>query len=238
MRHGHCKTPLDLFGLTEESLASLNLGSEDAPRRFGGKNAVKVLAALRAARSKPLQRWLYAMGIRQLGEAAARELARIHRTLTELVDSPVLAEILRDTRADAKKKNDLLAPYAISGDVGPAVAETLAAFFRSDAGRAVLARLSQLGIDPVSDRYHPHAAAVDMASLPLVGMTFVITGTLSLERDMMKALIESKGGKVSNSISARTAYLLVGEGGGSKRATAEKLGVPIIDEQELARLLE
>jgi DNA ligase (NAD+) len=237
VRHGHCKTPLDLFGLTEESLASLNLGSEDAPRRFGEKNAVKVLAALQAARSKPLQRWLYAMGIRQVGEAAARELARIHRNLAELADSPVLAEILRDTRADAKKKNHLLTPYAISGDVGPAVAEALAAYFRSDAGRAVLARLTQLGINPVSDHFHPVPADADMASLPLAGMTLVITGTLSLERDMMKALIESKGGKVSTSVSARTAYLLAGEGGGSKRATAEKLGVRIIDEQELARLL-
>ena len=238
VRYGHCHTPLDLFDLTEVTLANLNLGSEDAPRRFGGKNAAKVLAALEAAKSKPLQRWLFAMGIRQLGESAAKELARLHRTLSELADSPILAEILRDTRPDAKKKNDFLAQHAITGDVGPAVAETITAFFRSVAGRQVLARLAQLGIDPVADNYLPIAAGLDLSAMPLAGKTFVITGTLSMERDAMKAFIESKGGKVSGSVSAKTSYVLAGEGGGSKRANAEKLGVPVIDEAGLAVMLD
>jgi DNA ligase (NAD+) len=237
VRHGHCHTPLDLFDLTEDALANLNLGSADAPRRFGEKNAAKVLAALGAAKSKPLQRWLFAMGIRQLGEAAAKELARLHRSLAELADSPILAEILRDTRADAKKKNALLASHAIAGDVGPAVAESVTAFFRADAGQYVLARLTQLGIDPASDNYLPVPAAAGRSALPLAGLTFVITGTLSLERDAMKEFIASQGGKVSGSVSAKTSYVLAGEGGGSKRASAEKLGVPIIDEAGLAALL-
>jgi DNA ligase (NAD+) len=238
VRHGHCHTPLDLFDLTETVLANLNLGSEDAPRRFGEKNAAKVIAALDAAKSKPLHRWLFAMGIRQLGEAAARELARLHRTLLELASSPILAELLRDTRADAKKKNEFLAQYAITGDVGPAVAESISEFFNSAAGRHALARLAQLGIDPLSDHYQPIAAALDRATMPLAGKTFVITGTLSIERDAMKQFIESKGGKVSGSVSAKTHYLLAGAGGGAKRASAEKLGVPVIDEAGLASLLE
>jgi len=237
VRHGHCHTPLDLFDLTEETLANLNLSSDDAPRRCGGKNAAKVLAALAAAKSKPLHRWLFAMGIRQLGEAAAKELSRLHHTLKELAESQILAELLRDTRADAKKKNELLAKYAIAGDVGPAVAESVTAFFRSDAGQHVLARLSLLGIDPVSDNYLPVPAAADRSAMPLAGLTFVITGTLSLDRDAMKDLIESHGGKVSGSVSAKTHYLLAGEGGGSKRSSAEKLGVPVIDETGLAALL-
>jgi DNA ligase (NAD+) len=178
------------------------------------------------------------MGIRQLGEAAAKELSRLHRTFSELANSPVLAEILRDTRADAKKKNELLAPYSITGDVGPAVAETLTVFFRSDAGQQVIARLSQLGIDPLSDNYHPIATTADLSAMPLAGMTFVITGSLSMERAAMKAFIESKGGRVSGSVSVKTSFVLAGEGGGSKRANAEKLGVPVIDEAGLASLLE
>jgi DNA ligase (NAD+) len=228
VRHGHCKTPLDLFDLTEETLANLNLGTEENPRRFGEKNATKVLAALEAAKSKPLQRWLFAMGIRQLGESASKELARLHANLSEIADSPILAELLKDTRADAKKKNELLAPLAITGDVGPAVAETITAFFQSEAGQHVLSRLDALGIHPQSP-----ISNLQSPTGPLAGLTFVITGTLSIERDAMKERIESLGGKVSGSVSAKTSYVLAGEGGGSKRDKAEKLGVPVIGEEDL-----
>ncbi len=230
VRHGHCTTPLDLFKLTEETLANLNLGTEEAPRRFGEKNAAKVLSSLEAAKGKPLHRWLYAMGIRQLGESASKELTRLHRTIGEIAGSEILAELLRDTRATAKKQNELLAKYSITGDVGPAVAETIISFFNSDAGRHVIARLAELGIDPVSENHLPITAGADLSALPLAGKTFVITGTLSMDRDAMKELIESKGGKVSGSVSAKTSYVLAGEGGGSKRDKAEKLGVPILDE--------
>jgi DNA ligase (NAD+) len=238
VRHGHCQTPLDLFRLDEETLANLNLGTEESPRRFGEKNAAKVLSALEAAKSKPLHRWLFAMGIRQLGESAAKELTRLHRTLGEIPDSEILAELLRDTRATAKKQNEFLAKFSITGDVGPAVAETITEFFKSEAGRHVIARMTELGIDPVSDNYLPIAAEADLSALPLAGKTFVITGTLSMDRDAMKELIESKGGKVSGSVSAKTHYVLAGEGGGSKRDKAEKLGVPILDEAALQALIE
>ncbi len=237
VRHGHCHTPLELFELTEETLANLNLGTAESPRRFGEKNAAKILAALAAARHKPLHHWLFAMGIRQLGESAAKELSRLHRTLTELPDSAILAELLRDTRADAKKKNERLIPYAITGDVGPAVAETITAFFQSAAGQMVLSRLTALGIDPVSSNYLPHPATADLTKLPLAGKTFVITGSLSIDRDDMKALIEANGGKVSGSISAKTHYLLCGEGGGSKRDKAVSLKVPILDEAAFRAML-
>ena len=237
VRHGHCSTPLDLFRLDEEILANLNLGTEESPRRFGEKNAAKVLTALSAAKSKPLHRWLFAMGIRQLGESAAKELTRLHRTLPEIANSEILAELLKDTRATAKKQNEFLAKFSITGDVGPAVAETITAFFKSEAGSHVLARMEELGIDPVSDNYLPITAEADLSALPLAGKTFVITGTLSMDRDAMKEFIESKGGKVSGSVSAKTSYVLAGEGGGSKRDKAEKLGVPILDEAALQSLI-
>ncbi len=236
VRRGHCTTPLDLFELDEETLANLNLGTDETPRRFGEKNAAKVLASLEAARTKPLNRWLFAMGIRQLGESAAKELSRLHLHLSNIPESPILSELLSDTRADAKKKNDNLVRYAITGDVGPAVAESVITFFQSEAGQHVLDRLAELGIDPISDNHLPVAAEADLSALPLAGKTFVITGTLSLDRDSMKALIESKGGKVSGSVSAKTSFVLAGEGGGSKRDKAEKLGVPILDEAALAAM--
>ncbi|MEI6606740.1 MAG: NAD-dependent DNA ligase LigA, partial [Verrucomicrobiota bacterium] len=234
---GHCSTPLDLFSLTENTLANLNTGTAEDPRRFGEKNAARILAALQAAKTKPLHRWLYAMGIRQLGESAAKELARLHHNLSELARSPILAELLRDTRVDAKKKNAFLTQHTITGDVGPVVAETISAFFQSDAGQQVLDRLSQLGINPLSDNYLPIPASADLSNLPLAGKTFVITGTLSIERDAMKALIESMGGKVSGSISAKTHYLICGEGGGSKRDKAVSLNVPVLDEAALQAML-
>ncbi|MCU0750974.1 MAG: NAD-dependent DNA ligase LigA, partial [Akkermansiaceae bacterium] len=163
VRHKHCVTPLDSFSLTEEILAPLNLGTEEAPRRFGEKNAAKVLKALDDARGKPLNRWLYAIGIRQLGESAAKELSRLHQDLTELSTSPILAELLRDTRADAKKKNELLAKYAITGDVGPAVAEAVISYFQSEAGQQALQRFAELGINPVSDNYLPSLAEADLS---------------------------------------------------------------------------
>ena len=237
VRHDHCKTPLDLFELDENTLANLNLGTDEAPRRFGEKNAAKVISALEDAKNKPLHRWIYAMGIRHVGESAAKELSRLHADLNELADSPILRELLADTRIDAKKKNEKLAEYAITGDVGPAVAQSMVEFFGSDAGRFALKRLGKLGINPKSGNFLPIAAKADTSKMPLAGLTFVITGTLSMDRDDMKAFIEEKGGKVSGSVSAKTSYLVAGEGGGSKRDKAETLGVNIISEDELQELI-
>ena len=271
VRHGHCQTPLDLFRLDEKTLANLNLGTEEAPRRFGEKNAAKVIAALEAAKSKPLHRWLYAMGIRQLGESAAKELSRLFSSLTDLTTSNVLRTIaergLKDTwlksnpvnpkketiskeETDRRKKiaaeykprvaelADELSPYSISPELGGVAAQSTLDYFASEAGRHVLELLKTLQIDPKSENYAPKSAEADLSALPLAGKTFVITGTLSIDRDEMKALIESKGGKVSSAISAKTHYLLAGEGGGSKKINAEKLGVPVIDEAEFDRLLK
>ena len=236
VRNGHCQSPLDLFTLEESSLADLNLGTDEAPRKFGAKNAAKVIASLDRARTKPLHHWLFALGIRQVGESAAKELARLHPSLDALASSPVLAELARDTRADAKKKNELLASYNISSEVGPAVAESLISFVSSPQGTHVLTRLRDLGISPPSPLHREPGSPP--ASGPLHGLTFVITGTLSRDRDEFKSLIEQHGGKVSGSVSAKTHYLLAGDGGGSKAEKARQLGVPTLDEAGLLALID
>ncbi|MFM7180855.1 MAG: NAD-dependent DNA ligase LigA [Verrucomicrobiales bacterium] len=233
VREGMARSPLDLFDLKVPALGALNLGTPEEPRRFGEKNATRALAALEAARSKPLSRWLFAMGIPQVGESAARELSRLHRTFTEVTMSPFVP-LLKDAKPDAKKKDPGLIPYAINAEFGPAVAQSLDAFFASEGGRATLERLVELGLDPVSDNHAPTPA--DASTGPLSGKTFVITGTLSKPREEIQAWIEARGGKVSGSVSKKTGYVVAGEGGGSKSDKARELGVPIIDEAALEAL--
>lgn len=269
VRAGLCRGPLDLFRLDEEALAGLNLGTDEAPRRFGAKNAIKVLAALDAARAKPLQRWLFAMGIRQLGEAACKEAGRLFRDLDELTGNGLLAAIsargemdawIKDHPVNPKKEvidesekarrketaarykqelavlNERLAPLRVGPDLGGVAAKSLLDYLVSEAGRDLLARLQEFGIHPVSD--HPVAGASGAGDNgALAGRSFVITGTLSTGRDEIQALIERHGGKVSGSVSAKTHFLVAGEGGGSKRASAEKLGVPVIDEEALRAMI-
>jgi len=271
VRHDHCHTPLELFGLTEETLANLNLGTDEAPRRFGEKNAAKVLSALEAARSMPLNRWLFAMGIRQVGESTSKEISRLHPKLSTIPGSPIIRDIRkialltkkmrevsprnrenppanegekqkRQKTHDRLKQQLVLREARIAGnkvspDLGPAGAGSIVAYFNSKAGQHVIARLKELEIDPVSDNYLPEPAKADLGDLPLSGKTFVLTGTLSVDRDAMKARIESLGGKVSGSISSKTHYLLAGEGGGSKQANAIKFGVPVLDEPAFLALI-
>lgn len=231
-------SPLDLFTLTEDILGPLNLGTEEEPRRFGEKNAAKVLSSLEKARHKPLDKWIYAMGISQVGESTARELSRLHKSIEEISDSPLLKKLapLKTTEATKIKQNDPeLAPYTISPEVGPVVANSVLNYFQSDAGKYVLDRLSVLGIKPESSNYRPVTSASSTGSLS--GKTFVITGTLSMPRPEIESLILDNGGKVSSSLSKSTSYLVTGEGGGSKRDKAAKLGVPTLSEEELKSLI-
>lgn len=267
---GLATTPLDLFSLTEAELEPLNLGTNEAPRRFGEKNAAKMVAALDHARqAMPLDRWVFAMGIPHIGETASREVSRLHEDWESLFASTLLEMILRleDLQAEQRdvsprnrsnppadeeeKKNrqgryealraeiaelrNQIAPYAVSPDLGPVAARSLTAFFQSEAGRMVRDRLRELGINPPSDNYAPRPG--ETTNLPLAGKTFVLTGTLSHPRDEVKKRIEDAGGKVAGSVSGNTDYLVAGEGGGSKRDKADKLGVAIIDEGGLDALI-
>lgn len=246
-------SPLDLFTLTVEDLANLLLDpaksadglTTSKERRFGEKRATTLITSLEKARKEsPLSRWLYAMGISQIGESSSRELARLHEKLTDLPGSPIVSDLadLLDFKALLKSKrkkenHPRLKHYKIDDNLGPVAAQNLRAFFQSEAGQTVLSKLAALGIDPKSDNFAPDPDAAS-AGLPLVGKTFVITGTLSQPRPEFKKTIEANGGKVSGSVSAKTDFLLSGEGGGSKQTKAVSLGVPVIGEEELQALLK
>lgn len=245
-------SPLDLFKLTLDDLANLLLDpakSSDGltvskERRFGEKRAQTLINSLEKARQEmPLHRWLFAMGISQIGESAARELSRLHEKLSDLTDSPIVSDLAdlpnfeELSKSKRKKENHpRLKDFQIDDNLGPVAAQHLRTFFQSPGGQHALEKLGELGIDPKSHNYAPDPTA-SSADLPLVGKTFVITGTLSAPRPEFKSLIEQHGGKVSGSVSSKTHFLLAGEGGGSKQTKAESLGVPVIGEDELKEML-
>ena len=248
---GLASSPLELFTLTVDDLANLMLDpakSSDGltvskERRFGEKRAETLLASLKRAKEEmPLHRWLFAMGISQVGESGARELARLHEKLTDLAGSEIISdladlpdfeELLKSKRK--KENHPRLKQFQIDDNLGPVAAQNIRSFFSSEAGQTVLQRLDELGINPKSDNFAPDPSTAE--GLPLAGKTFVVTGSLSAPRPEFKKIIESHGGKVSGSISAKTDYLLAGEGGGSKRTKAESLQVPILNEEDLQELL-
>jgi DNA ligase (NAD+) len=223
--------PEDLFTLQLEQLTNLNLGTDEEPRQLGEKNAIRIFEALSRAGDLPLHRWLFALGIPQVGESAGKEVARIHRDLSEVAGSPILAELATFVTGQSKDKSERIGPLKISGELGPAAAGSLVSFFSSDAGQRLLERLSTLGLNPRSSNYAPLPAEPGAGeALPLAGKIFVITGTLSASRDEFAARIETCGGKVSGAVSKNTSYLLAGEGGGSKLEKALALGIPVLDE--------
>ncbi len=241
VERGMVRAPLDLFDLEEESLGALNLGTEEKPRVFGRKNAATLLAALERAKAKPLSRWLFAMGIREVGESAARELARLHRSFGEVATSPILAELRKDLTAEgkeikAKDAKKALESYQIAQEVGQVVAGRVLDFFGGASGRAFLARLQELGIDPQSDNYAPGGERGGGGAL--AGTNWVITGTLSGPREAFAERIRAAGGKVSGSVSARTSYVLAGSEAGSKLEKAQALRVPVVDEAGFEALLQ
>ena len=238
VERGLAKSPLGLFKITVDQLANLNLGDDSKPRNLGASLADRIVSALKRARTMPLERWLYALGIPKVGESAARELARLHATLPELASSEILAALRPLKPSDRKEDHPFLAAFEIASEVGPAVAESVLSFFDSPAGKDVLGQLRELGIEPKSENYAPKPVKPEGGdSTPLLGKAFVITGKLSASRDEIKKQILAAGGKVSGSISKKTDYLVAGEGGGSKREKAEKFEVSIISEEDLRDMI-
>jgi DNA ligase (NAD+) len=228
---------LDLFSVGVEELAQLNLGTEQNARVLGAKKAESIATTLQRAKKAPLNRWIYALGIPQVGESAARELSRIHEHLSQLKQSEILEELKNLKTGERKEDNALLAPYGIAGEVGPTVARNVGLFFDSPEGERALERLGEIGINPASDNYAPIPAIGEANGLnPIAGKTFVITGTLSSPRDEIKESIQVNGGKVSGSVSKNTDFLLAGEGGGAKRDKAESLGIKVIGEDDLKEM--
>ena len=203
---GLVKTPADLF--------KLGLGSIAGLERMAEKSAANIMAALERARSTTLERFIYALGIRHVGESTARDLARHFGSLEAVMD--------------ASEDELLQVP-----DVGPVVAASVARFFAERHNREVVEQLRAAGVHWKEGRAAPRAAG------GLAGKTFVLTGTLpNWTRDEAKERIEAAGGKVAGSVSKKTDFVVAGAEAGSKLDKAVELGVAVIDEARLKTMLE
>ena len=252
VERGLVRDPLDLFELKVEQLATLNLGSDEAPRIFGEKNATKAINAIERARTLPLSRWLYALAIPDIGKTTATQLARFHETIEDVANSPPLHDVLdyhekRHQKESAKgiaerliktgfaeRSKSKAEKDGIVTEVGPVVAQSVVDFFASATGKKILRRLKELGIKPKSEK----VSAKKAIELPLNGKTFVLTGTLpSMTREEATEKIESLGGHVTGSVSRKTNYVLAGADPGSKFDKAKEFGVKIIDEAAFRKML-
>ncbi len=204
---GLVHTIAELYSLTRELLEGLE--------RMGEKSAENLLAALEKSKQTSLQRFLFALGIREVGEATALNLARHFGTLEALMQAEQHA-------------------LEAVADVGPIVAEHVHQFFRSEGNLAVIRALQSAGVD------WPDLAVDEPAQpQPLAGQIWVVTGKLeTLSRDEAKAQLQSLGAKVAGSVSAKTTTVVAGPGAGSKLTKAQALGTAIFSEAQLLQLLQ
>jgi DNA ligase (NAD+) len=197
----------DLYSLNREDLFQLE--------GFAEKKADNLIESIQASKQQPLEKFIFALGIRGVGEVVGRDLALHFRSMDKLMQASV---------------EDL---EAIEG-IGPNIAQAVVDWFKHEANQEVLAELKQSGIWPVEEE-----SAQPEQLLPFNEKSFVVTGTLSnFTRDEIKKYIQERGGRVSSSVSAKTDYLVVGENPGSKFSKATQLGIPILDETELMEMSE
>ena len=202
---GLVTTPADFYKLGLVMLAELD--------RMAEKSAQNLLNALEKSKSTTLARFIYALGIRHVGESTAKSLARHFGTLDALLEASEEQILVVD-------------------DIGPVVAQSILGFLADPLNRELIEQLRASGI-------HWEESEPERGNLTLAGKTFVLTGTLpTLKRDEAASMIEAAGGKVAGSVSKKTSYVVAGDDAGSKLAKAQALGVAIIDETELLTLLE
>lgn len=201
-------TPADLYRMGLAALANL--------QRMADKSASNILQAIENSKHTTLARFIYALGIRNVGEATAKDLAAHLGSLDRLIE------------ADSERLQQI-------PDIGPVVAQSIVDFFAEPHNREVIEQLRAGGVHWDE---HDEKPVLSAAAMPLHGKTFVLTGTLpTLSRDQAKAQIEARGGKVSGSVSKKTDYVVVGTDPGSKYDKALDLGIAILDEAGLLALL-
>lgn len=197
----------DLYILSKEALLGLD--------GFAEKKAENLLNAIEASKTQPLNRLINALGIRGVGEAMAELLAGNFGSI--------------DGIADADK-----AMFESIEGIGPNIAQAIVDWFAQDSNKLIVEQLKRFGLDPRIEI----RAQETKADLPLFGLNIVVTGTLqNYSRDGIKALIKENGGKSADSVSKKTDYVVVGDNPGSKAEKAEKLGIPIISEQQLIEMI-
>jgi DNA ligase (NAD+) len=192
-----------IYELTIDQVAELE--------RKGEKSAKKLIENIERSKTAELHRFIYAIGIRMIGERAAKLLADRFHSIDALMDSTTeqLLEV---------------------GDVGPKVAEAITFYFAVPANRERIEKMKRLGVQPQFVQ-----AATGSA---LAGKTVVVTGTLTrFSRDEIHKIIEREGGKAGSAVSAKTSYLVAGEAAGSKLEKAKSLGVPVLTEEEFLKLV-
>ena len=196
----------DLYKLGVSSLVALD--------RMADKSAANIVAALEASKRTTLARFVYALGIRHIGETTAKDLARHFGAIDRLMDAS----------PDQLLEVD---------DVGPVVAQSLHTFFAQPHNREVVEQLRAAGI-----AWTELDGSADRSPKPLAGRSFVLTGTLpTLARDDAKSMIEAAGGKVSGSVSKKTHFVVAGDEAGGKLDKARELGVEVIDDAALLAML-
>ena len=206
VEQGLVHSPADLYRLDVQTLAGLE--------RMGQKSAENLIDALERSKQTSLGRFLYALGIREVGESTAQTLANYFGSLENLISADQSA-------------------LQQAPDIGPVSAAHIEAFFQEPHNREVIAQLRELGVS------WPDQQALSATEKKLDGQTFVLTGTLeSMSRDEAKARLQALGAKVSGSVSKKTHYVVAGTNPGSKLSKAQELGVTVVDESELLRLLE
>ena len=195
--------PADLYYLTQEKLTKLE--------RMADKSATNLLKALEQSKNPPLEKLIFALGIRHVGEHIARILTREFKNLDNL----------RNTTEEKLQ--------TING-IGPEITESIAAFFKETSNQKVIEKLREAGVKP--------REPISKESAVPSGKSFVFTGTLkSLTRNEAKEIVESLGCDVSSSITKKTDYVVAGDSPGSKYDKAKDLGIPILDEEEFLKLM-
>ena len=209
VRSGLVRDVSELYRLKVEEVAALE--------RMGEKSALNVIEGIAASRQRDLWRLLFGLGILHLGVGGAKALARAYPDLDAIA------------RASATELIEV-------EDIGEVIARSVEEWFSDARNQQLIQRLRSAGLNLTSSLYRPPAST---PAGPLSGKTFVLTGTLpQLTREEATALIETRGGKVSSSVSRKTDYVLAGDNAGSKLEKARTLGLAILDESEFRRLAD
>ncbi|MGE4071895.1 MAG: NAD-dependent DNA ligase LigA [Lysobacterales bacterium] len=219
-----------------DDLYRLNLATLSGLDRMGERSAANILDELERSKNTTLERFLFALGIRDVGESTAKALARHFGSLDRIIEASArMQPYFGDPEAlkqSAVKKALAAEPLIQVPDVGPVVAQRLWEFFADERNARIVEQMRAAGVH--WPEHEPAAAAEG----PLAGQTAVLTGTLTgMTRDVAGARLEALGAKVSGSVSKKTSFVVAGSDAGSKLTKAQELGVPVLDEAALLELL-